>query len=314
MTPVLRLLPALVLFTAGCGEGASTDPTDQVPDEPRQYDADPHVDTYLPDNYRATDPARVIYLGDSITAGAGASAPGLNYTDLLVTNDDGTWDGWGEQDLESLFGDIEVVDVSVGGARTGSLIGRQLPNLSDKIGDSVSGETIVVITIGGNDMQAAMVPMITANDKEAAYEEQIRPTIDNFGTIIDYFQDSARFPDGAFVYMTNVYEPTDNEGQTPQCFFGVDLGPVLPYLDRANGEFRDLAIERGIAMVDLRGHFLGHGHNYDTPEMEPYDGADPTLWLADDCIHPNDRGHHEVRRLFLTAIDGRPLEAFGEAP
>ena len=24
--------------------------------------------------------------------------------------------------------------------------------------------------------------------------------------------------------------------------------------------------------------------------------------------------HHEVRRLFLTAIEGRPLEAFGEAP
>ena len=33
------------------------------------------------------------------------------------------------------------------------------------------------------------------------------------------------------------------------------------------------------------------------------DRDDATGWFSD-CIHPNDRGHHELRRLFFEAIDG----------
>ncbi|MFK7929131.1 MAG: SGNH/GDSL hydrolase family protein [Myxococcota bacterium] len=310
----LRLCCPLIVLAACNGVDEPTDPTDDSDSEQVQYEADPDVNTYVPEGYGATDPKRIIYLGDSISAGVGASSGKLSYPELLVENDESEWAGWGEQDLESVYGDLEVIDVAVSGARTGGLISDQLPAVSEAVGASASGETIVVMTIGGNDMQAALLPMLRAEDKDAAYEEQLRPVIDNFETIIDYFQDPARFPDGAFIYMTNVYEPTDNAGQVQQCFFGIDIGPALPYLQKANAEFRELAVAKGTASVDLYGHFQGHGHNSADAGIESHDEADPSLWLANDCIHPNDRGHHEVRRLFLTAIEGRPLEAFGEAP
>ncbi|MFT7519994.1 MAG: lysophospholipase L1-like esterase [Kiritimatiellia bacterium] len=310
MRPTLLAVSLTLTLSMGC---TATEATDDVIVD-LGYQVDPHVNTYIPDGYRATDPQRVIFLGDSITKGAGSTGLGLKYTKLLSDNHDAKWAGWGEHDLSSLFGEVEVVDVSRNGAQTTDLISDQLPNVSELIGDAVSGETIVVMTIGGNDMQAAIAPIITATDKEAAYQQRIAPTITRFGTIIDYFQDSDRFPDGTFIYMTNVYEPTDNVGQTDACFFGFKIGDALPYLDRANDEVRELAIERGTASIDLRGHFLGHGHNFANSTMDSFDEPDPTLWLAEDCIHPNDRGHHEVRRLFLTAIDGRQLEAFGDAP
>lgn len=314
------LVPLLLLTFSGACTDAESNPdtdtdiedTDTDVEDTDTYQADPDVDTYVPEDYRPVDPKTVVFLGDSITAGSGASSAELRYKSLLVEDQSTMWQTWAEQDLESLYGPLEVIDVSVAGAQTGSLIERQLPALDEAIGGSLSGETIIVMTIGGNDMQGALPAMLLNEDKEAAYEERIRPALDNFATILDYFEDPARFPDGAKVFLTNVYEPTDNGGRAAGCFFGVDIGPALPYLDRANDEIRALAVERGVAAIDLRGHFLGHGHNHEDATLEAHDAADPTLWMANDCIHPNDRGHHEVRRLFLTAIDGRPLEAPGE--
>lgn len=308
------MIGGLMAVTVACGPSSISDgETDDVVDGP-DYEVDPHVDTYVPEGYRPVAPTRVIYLGDSITAGVGASDESLRYTSLLAEDSSSDWSDWADYDLETLFGPLEVVDVSVPGATTTSLKNDQLPDLTTQIGDVASGETVVVITIGGNDMQRAMLPMLRASDKDAAYEKEIGPVIENLGIIADYFQDSVRFPDGAKLFVTNVYEPTDGQGQAGTCFFGVDIRTVLPYLERANREMRELGEERGFSVVDLRGHFKGHGHRHDKTDMEPYDAADPTLWLDPDCIHPNDRGHHEIRRLFITAIDGRPLEAFGEAP
>jgi len=39
-----------------------------------------------------------------------------------------------------------------------------------------------------------------------------------------------------------------------------------------------------------------------------YDATDPTVWFSD-CVHPNDRGHQELRRVFFEAISGTyPVE------
>ena len=306
----LLLIPLALL---ACTPAPSTGDDDNEPSG-WDYAIDPDVDTYLPADYRADDPQRVIFLGDSITAGAGASANDLDYPSLLVENDNQEWAGWNDYDLRSLFGLSEVVDVSQGGATTGSLVNSQLPDLSGRIDDVVSGQSIVVITIGGNDMQSAIFPLLISGDREAEYQRFIDPVIDNMVELLDYFGDDTRFPDGVFVYMTNVYEPTDAVGQTSACFLNTDLSPVLEYFDRANAELRAVAEERAIGWVDLRGHFLGHGHNHDDESGPGYEAEDPSLWFSSDCIHPNDRGHHELRRLFYTAIDGRPLEAQSEVP
>jgi len=278
------------------------------------YELDEGVDTYLPADYVAADPARVLFLGDSITAGVGASQQSLTYPALTEENDDDTWDGWADHDLRSVFGSgFDVVDVAQGGATTDDLVARQLPALSGELGDSVSGETVVIMTIGGNDMQGSILPILQANDQDATADAIIGDVADNMHTTLDYFDDSDRFPDGVFVYFANVYEPSDGVGQS-NCFFGIDYSTIMRYFVQANGTMREIAEERGAAMVDLRGHFLGHGMFNDDEDNDAYDEVDPTRWFESDCQHPNDRGHHEIRRLFVTAAEGRPLEAFGEAP
>lgn len=56
-------------------------------------------------------------------------------------------------------------------------------------------------------------------------------------------------------------------------------------------------------MVDLHRHFLGHGFHHLDAQNPNHVEDDPTRWFHNDCIHPNDRGHHEIRRLFYEAVD-----------
>ncbi|MFT4623823.1 MAG: lysophospholipase L1-like esterase [Myxococcota bacterium] len=263
--------------------------------------SDPDVDTYVPPEWGPTEPVRVVYLGDSITAGVGASKNSLAYTALLAEDRSAKWSDYADLDLESTFSAIEVVDVSVGGATTNSLINGQLPALDAQLGATASGETIVVMTIGGNDAQNALNPLVEPR-------EILDALIANIEIIVDDLQ--ARFPDGVYIYATNVYEPTDGVGTYAGCFFGISFLERLPELYRAEDEFRSLAERKGFAAIDLRGHFEGHGFNAGDSSIEAYDAEDPSLWFEDDCIHPNDRGHHELRRLFHAAIQGidLPLE------
>ena len=154
--------------------------------------ADPDVNSYIPPNYRAQDPSRIIYLGDSITRGDGASPRSERYTALLEENVDSAWPDYSSVDATSLFPSIaEVIDVSKGGATSRSLLKSQLPSLSDELGDTVSGPSIVVMTIGGNDMQAAIPAVLFGGD--AAADAPIAALISNLNEIVDYFEPPCQF-------------------------------------------------------------------------------------------------------------------------
>lgn len=290
----MRLLPALLL--AACtADDPETTPTDTGTPLP----VDPGVATWVPDTFPPTDPARIVFLGDSITAGYGIPQEQNTYPSLLERNNDQKYPERAGDDLVARFGDLEALNVARDGATTTSLIAGQLPAVEAAWGDVVTGQTLVVITIGGNDLTDAL---FSGGDPDEAADTIVA----NLEQIVDFFHDPARFPDGSFVSITNVYEPTDGTGQVEECFFGLDLSSVIPTFERLAADSLALAQDQGWAWVDLRGHFLGHGFRHD--EQGPWtDEADPTLWFQDDCIHPNSRGHHEIRRLFLAALDARPL-------
>lgn len=261
---------------------------------------------YLPSGYAPTLPARLIYMGDSITDGVGASQSALAYTSLLLDNEDHSWPDYVDLELPTLYPSLEsIVDVSRSGATTHTLVSSQLANLEAQLGAEAPGETMVFVTIGGNDYQFAMYDILV-NGEEAALETMAEVE-ENLLTMFSFFADPSRFPDGAWIYFTNVYDPTDDLGQSDDCFFGFDLSDIWPYFRDANAALQDLARREGVALVDLHGHFLGHGHNYADSSLPEHDAADLSLWFSDDCIHPNDRGHHELRRLFLHALEGEPL-------
>ncbi len=264
--------------------------------------ADPDVHTYIPDGYAARDPKRVIFLGDSITERYGASDDSQAYTALMVENDDQTWPDREGDDLATLFPDLtEVVDVSRGGATTDTVLSSQLGKLDTNMTLPAEGESLVVMTIGGNDIMGLM----TSGSSD--YTEPLQDIQDNLREIVSTFQDPELFPDGAWIYVTNVYDPSDGTGQADECFYGLDLGHLMEPMQQTNDGYLALGQELGFSIVDMHGHFLGHAYNGDDPTNEHYTGDDYELWFYQDCIHPNDAGHNQIRRLFMSAIRGEDL-------
>jgi lysophospholipase L1-like esterase len=287
-------LPFLLVACGGPGSTPSTGPVDEGPP------ADPDVDTWVPDTFPPSDPRRVVFFGDSITAGYGISDPGDVYTALMLANRDRRWPDQVGDDLAARFPALDdVLDVSVPGATTGTVVADQLPDVEAAWGPVVEGEVLVVGTIGGNDLTEAI---FNGRDLDQATDDVLA----NLETITRFFHDPVRFPGGAHVAITNVYEPSDGAGQVDECFFGLDLSGVIPAFDGLIDDSRAQAERDGWAWVDLRGHFRGHGFHFDD-EGDWYEPEDPTLWFQADCIHPNERGHHEIRRLFMAAFAGEPL-------
>lgn len=282
-----------VLGAAGC---MAPPPVPQEEPDPTPAEDLPPTGPYLPSDYDGSASERLVFLGDSITAGSVGG--GLNYRQLLVANDDVRWPDAAGHDLSTAWPElVEVINLSVGGSTSRVVADVQLPRLDLALGKRPGpGPTASVMTIGGNDMQFALAAFLTQG--EAAAIERVDILLTNLGRVVDALTDPARFPDGGRVYLANVYEPTDAVGYYDGCFGGIDLVPMVQILEDANARIRAFAVERGVAMIDLRARFLGHGFYFDDEGNVAYDPDDPTLWFLDDCIHPNERGHHEVRSLF----------------
>lgn len=274
----------------------SPDPTSEIINEPG-IPVDPDVATWWPEHVPVESATRVMFFGDSITWGYGISNSDNQYTSLLLENHDDRWPDFAGDTLTDRFGSLEVLDFSVNGAVTGEVRYNQIPYMESTLPDVIEGHTLVFMTIGGNDLAATLYG-------QGELDEVAGEIDDNLRGIAEAFDDPTRYPDGATLFLSNVYEPTDGEGQADTCFLGLNVSALEPVLDEINANSLELAQDFGFAWVDLRGHFRGHGHNYDNPSIDAYDDEDPSLWLQDDCIHPTARGHHELRRLFLAAVDG----------
>lgn len=286
------ILPsALLLACRGAIKDSSVDALQPAIDETTGTD---RVGTYA--HTLPLSPETVIFLGDSITAGAGAWSEDEDYASLLVNNTN-AWPDWNGIDLATRHPGIDVVDVSSSGAWTGTVINTQFDRLEDQLTLPLEGEALVIITVGGNDLQSVLL-------NPAGVEERLENTVNNWGKIAGYFLDEQRFPDGSTVLMANVYEPTDAVGQVDDCFYGLNISSLLPSLHDANVQLRGLAERKGFSALDLRGTFLGHGFNHNDDTTPHYNEEDPSLWLANGCTHPNPRGHHEIRAMFWQAIDG----------
>ncbi len=283
--------------------GCAADTIDEALDTDDGLPAiDTRVNSTLAPSTPPKEAARLVLLGDSITAGVGADKDAWAYAALLQENDGKKWRAYDDVDLESTLPAIpEVIDVSRSGATTDTLLAQQIPALDAQLGDApVEGSTLVVFTVGGNDAVMALNPLSNA-------EEVIDGILANFEAIFEALTSSDRFAGPVYVYATNVYEPTDGAGQTDKCFYGVNFSDKLSELERANQELAAMSATYGVNIVDLRGHFLGHGFNNKDDSLDGHNAADPSRWFSSDCIHPNDRGHHEIRRLFHAAILGEPL-------
>ncbi|MCO4748412.1 MAG: SGNH/GDSL hydrolase family protein [Proteobacteria bacterium] len=264
---------------------------------------DPDVDNYVPESYPPASPTTAIFFGDSITAGVGAGDT-LSWSELLVQNNDTTWGGYEAHDLQDAFPSItRTVNVAKGGDTTGDLL-TQAAAAEAELTFPVSGPVFIGVTIGGNDLVSVIL-------QPSAQPQTVAAMNTNIGAFIDWTQDTSKFPDGAYVYMANVYDPSDGVGTAAACFQGFDTSSAVAALQQANDNLRTMAETRGFSVVDMHGHFAGHGLNYTMTDIDTYDATDPSLWFESDCIHPNQRGHHELRRIFFAAAVDEELPTVG---
>ena len=230
-----------------------------------------------------TTPSRMVVLGDSITAcstvdgiQSATCGPKLFYQYLEATYAPG----------------LTYENLSVPGALTENVPAVQLGTIP--VG--TTGHVVVLIYIGGNDLQ----PYIFSSDAEAqAQYDVLKPAVlEDWEEIYAFFNDAAKFPDGATVMMNTQYNPFDDCTASPYNLS--ELKTSL--LHQFNGELTKVANERANAVItDQHAPFLGHGHHY-TVSACPYFQAGVGNWMAD-MIHPNDPGHANLAEQWKKTAD-----------
>ncbi|HEY2064887.1 MAG TPA: GDSL-type esterase/lipase family protein [Gemmatimonadaceae bacterium] len=217
-------------------------------------------------------------------AGAVAS---IGAASLLHTNDDARWPEEQGADLVSRYPGITFANLASDGATIGDVFGEQLPQL-----DESDDETLITLTIGGNDLLSAF-----ANKPRRSLMEAIGRDI---GEAYEFLLDAIRRArPNALIVLTTIYDPSDRIGRIPGVLDDAGKMP-LDVLDTLNARIRSLAAGTpNTALADVYLHFLGHGVS--VPE------SDRWYWRRSP-IEPNAAGANEIRRVWRDAIDAAELE------
>ena len=231
---------------------------------------------------------RVVFLGDSITAGSGASST-THYRALL-----------GDK-LEAQFGaDIQIDNCSNGGAVNADLLDNQIPECFPEAEES---NTLVIITSGGNDIVRTAINKPDFETGKTAVDDLVADMED----ALDYFADDSNFPGGVSVVYANVYEYTDATGNLDSCSLAAVAGltgqwdegiDIYGYLE---SEYMRLAVERGFDVLFLEEMFCGHGWNREDSDGPCYEDRGE-LWMSSDCIRPNEAGHAAIADGFMSVV------------
>lgn len=200
----------------------------------------------------------VYTFGDSMLDCGHYNQFGVNPGQLIVRNNDRLFPEFRGRDLVSL-GPARLIHR----AQDGATVSR-LPVQARRL--KVEGESIALLTIGGNDL-------LSRPDMGQGREMQ------RFAEALDTFLQSLPIRP---VFLGNVYDPTF--GDDSLNFLGIEPSIVRQSHRMMNGVIAELARRYG-ALVDLHAHFLT---------------GDPS-WFTQ-IIEPSLRGASEIRRCSLHQV------------
>ena len=204
---------------------------------------------------------------------------GLGAASLLARNDGHVWPEFAGRDLLTRSPGLECRFLASDGATTEDVRASQLGALD---GVDASGEAVVTLTAGGNDL----LSLIGAADR--AGDAGVARLLRNLEAIVDTVRD--RLP-RAVILVANVYDPTDGTGDLD----GHRVRPQeMRWLRDGNAGVGRLCAERGARLIDVHGHFAGHGRS-----APP---AGRWYWTGS-IIEPGVVGASEIRRLWLSALE-----------
>jgi hypothetical protein len=239
---------------------------------------------------------KVVYLGDSITEGTWPTLEEDFYRNQLTGM------------LDAQFGAVEVDRCSAYGARTDDLLREPHQQILNCFPDTELKTTLVVMTIGGNDMFAAAEDIREGGDAESI-SGLLDQTYADLSDALQWFDDNPeRFPNGVFVVFSNIYEYTDATGDMGSCPTADLLGfsGQVPEMRDAyvwmNEQVMKLAVETQRDMLFTLEAFCGHGFFNEDPDNECYRGPGAERWFDDTCIHPTPAGHKQLASMFMDLV------------
>ena len=237
---------------------------------------------------------RYIALGDSMSIDdyprldAASDFEGLGAASLLWSNSDEHFPGWVGRDLRSQLEHADPMAaplvLAADGATTESLLQHQLGLVTES-----EEPALVTVTIGGNDLLRCLsADDQTATDIMAAAGRRLDEVVTRL---------TRRLGPHCLLLLNTVYDPTDGTGELQAGGARLNIRPRLALLDRWNQGVRDIAraAGRGVRVVDVHQHFLGHG-------ITALDGGGDFWYWPPSHIEPGLRGAHELRRLWWEAI------------
>lgn len=242
---------------------------------------------------------KVVFLGDSVTEGT-PPTPFWQYYRFVLS-----------QMLEQKFGPLEISECSEFGARVDDLLlppHQQILTCFPSL--PVDKKTLVIMTIGGNDLHSWVTDF-----KEGSTIEQIMEETESTIQLMDnaigwFFEDPERFPKGVSVITSNIYEFTDATGDLNACLVSIFTGlggtwpeGVAPTI-RFNEAFMEITVKYQIDMIFMLENFCGHGFHNLNPASQcfiPPNGGD--RWFDLTCIHPNPTGHYVIADMFMKVVN-----------
>ena len=236
---------------------------------------------------------RLVVLGDSISQGT-APTPASGYYRTLLGDS-----------MAAAFPGVVVEECAVNGARVRDLLEGGDMQIQDCFPGVEDRTTLVVLTMGGNDVIQWPQDGLTQQEAEAdAADIGAR-----FRTAMEWFSDASRFPNGVYVIFAGVYEYTDGTGELGSCptagliGLGGDYLAGAPALARLNELYMQTAVELGFDMIFLLDEFCGHGYRRDDENSTCYVGPDAEQYFDISCIHPTPAGHARIAEMFQAVVD-----------
>jgi lysophospholipase L1-like esterase len=275
-------------------------------------------------NHQAIDGVeRIVFLGDSVTVGSPPTGIGDFYRSRLAVTlarkfalpaPDELW-----KNLDILQGTSLVrsagafASCAEWGARTDDFLGEggQLEACFPE--NERSKRTLVLITMGGNDIANIAKKGVTASPPYSELRAQAQSFVLLMRQAVDWFKsEPAKFPNGVFIVFANTYEFTDGTGITSVCPAAALAGLGTPWqepaalldiLTEANEQYMKIAADTQTDMIFMRESFCGHGFNSRNPSAPCYRGTNLENWFDLTCIHPTPTGHEQIANLFLSVVN-----------
>lgn len=263
---------------------------------------------------------RVVFLGDSVTVGTPPTLSGDYFRTQVAAalvdqfsldEPDFFW-----QSVNPFEGTSNVresgdfASCAEWGARTDDLLedGTQLADCLPQ--DQRDRVTLVVMTIGGNDLSSLTQAAIDGAP-EAELWAQTEAFVQKLTDAVAWIKEPGRFPNGVYVVFANMYEFTDGTGTVESCdvsgLAGFDEPVPSPeqlaeMVIWANEQYARTAVDFDVDMIFLLEDFCGHGFQRDDPRSPCYRGPGQDGWFDVTCIHPNPTGHDHLTEMFMAVV------------